>query len=173
MSGLLDKIGSLLGVVAPTIGTAIGGPFGGMAAKAIVSALGLPETSTEDQIALAVQNATPADLLKLKEADQKFTTDLKKLDVDIERIHAADRDSARNREVNARDSWTPRILAAFVVFGFFGILGYLLAYGVPERGGDAVLILLGSLSAAFGAIVAYYFGSTAGSAEKTKLLASK
>ena len=38
---------------------------------------------------------------------------------------------------------------------------------------DALLILIGSLGAAFGAVVNYFFGSSKGSADKNQLLADK
>ena len=46
----LGKIAkAVLGVVAPTLGTAIGGPFGGMVAKALSEALlGKPDASSDE-----------------------------------------------------------------------------------------------------------------------------
>jgi len=64
-------------------------------------------------------------------------------------------------------------LAFVVSFGFFAVLYFLL---IMKDGGamrDALLIMVGALGAAFGAIVNYYFGSSSGSAAKNQLLADK
>lgn len=163
---------ALVGTVAPTIATAIGGPLAGMAVKALSSAvLGTPEGSEED-IAKALQGASPETLLALKKADQEFAVRLKELDIDLEKLHAGDRASARDREIKTGDNWTPRILAGAVTAGFFGVLFHLMANGiVDDAGGNALLIMLGSLGTAWTGIVAYYFGSSAGSAAKTNIMA--
>jgi hypothetical protein len=46
----------------------------------------------------------------------------------------------------------------------------MIAYGLPENGGEAMLVMLGTLGTAWGAIVSYYFGSSAGSREKTQAM---
>lgn len=164
---------ALLGSVAPTIATALGGPLAGLGTKALISALGLADGAKEAEISAAMASATPDQLLALKKADQDFAVRLRELDIDLEKVNAADRDSARNREIQTGDNWTPRFLAGFVTVGFFLVLAWLLNDGVPEKGRDAVLIMLGSLGTAWTGICAYYFGSSAGSKAKTDALAAR
>ena len=94
------------------------------------------------------------------------------LEIDLERISASDRDSARQREMAVRD-WTPTALAAGITFGFFGVLFWLFVYGVPKGSGDVVMIMVGGLQTSFVAVISYYFGSSAGSKAKDELLAKR
>ena len=163
----------IVAAVAPALGTALGGPLGGMAVAAISDALvGNPDAS-EGEIVTALKAGGPDALLKLKQADQEFQARMRELDLDLERIHQADRASARDREAKSGDSWTPRLLAGIVTVGFFGVLGFLLHFGKPEAGGDALLVMLGALGGAWASIISYYFGSSAGSAAKTELLGKR
>lgn len=144
-----------------------------MAAQAISGALlGKPD-GTDAEIAAALTTGGSDALLKLKQADQEFAQRMRELDIDLERLHQADRASARDREGKTGDSLTPRLLALAVTLGFFGVLGWLLTHGKPTDGGDALLVMLGALGGAWASIVAYYFGSTAGSAQKNELLAKQ
>lgn len=162
---------NLVRTVAPTVATALGGPLTGAAVAAVSNAvLGKPD-GTEEEVALAVASGGADALAKLKEAENAFVIKMKELDIDVEKIHAADRDSARDREAATGDSLTPRVLACIVTMGFFGVLGYLLIQGMPQSGGDALLVMLGALGGAWASIVSYYFGSSAGSAAKTSILA--
>lgn len=165
---------SLLGTVAPTIATALGGPLAGVATKAIIGALGLTDGTPADQVALAVQNATPEQLLALKKADQDFAVRMRELDIDVLKVDANDRDSARQRESSVRD-WTPRILAFVVVAGFLTSVYMVLAGLVPGLKDPTTAALIGSLigyvSAKADQVVAYYFGSNNSSERKTELLA--
>ena len=87
----------IVGAVAPTIATAIGGPLGGMAMKVVAEVLGLPADSSEKDVSRAMAAATPDQLLALKQADQDFAVRMRELDIDLEKIAASDRDSARRR----------------------------------------------------------------------------
>ncbi|WP_439684873.1 Transmembrane protein [Cupriavidus oxalaticus] len=163
---------NLLGTVAPWIGTALGGPLGGMAATAIAEVFGMSE-KTEDAIKQALSGATPEQMLALKNADQQFALRMQELGFQnvqaLEKIAADDRDSARKREAAVLD-YTPRILAYLIVGGFLGM-----AYGVlfKQMNADSVLAgtIIGYLSAKAEQVASYYFGSTAGSAKKSELLA--
>lgn len=162
----LSKIGGLLGQIAPTIATAIGGPVAGMAVKALAGALGLSQDSSSDDVQTALMNATPEQLAAVKKIDADFKVQMKELDIDLERIAAGDRDSARNMQMQTND-WIPRAMAIMVTFGFFGILAWLLIKGVPPSGSETLIYMLGALGTAWTGIVQFYFGSSAGSKAKT------
>jgi hypothetical protein len=66
-------------------------------------------------------------------------------------------------------------LAFFITLGFFCALGYMMAVGVKQigsgQGGEAVLIMLGSLGTAWSGIVAFYFGSSVGAQKNAETIA--
>lgn len=160
-----------IATVAPALGAALPlpPPLGPLAAKFIADkVLGKPDAG-EDDLAKAIMSGDPEIMLKLKAADQAFAVQMKELGIREEQLHAEDRASARGREASTGDTWTPRVLAAVGVLGFFGVLAWVLAYGLPEKG-EIVLILIGTLTATVTQIFNYYFGSSAGSARKTGLL---
>lgn len=165
----MEALLNLVKTVAPSLATAVGGPLAGMATRAISDALlGKPD-GTEDELIDAAAKASPDQLLALKKAEQDFAVRMRELEIDLQRIDAADRNSAREREVKTGD-WTPKALAGAVTVGFFGVLGYMIAYGLPSQGGEALLVMLGTLGTAWGGIVSYYFGSSAGSKEKSEAM---
>lgn len=165
----LSKIGGIIGAVAPTIATALGGPLAGMATKFVSNALFGHQDGTADDIQAALLNPTGDQLAALKKIDADFKVQMKSLDIDLERIAAGDRDSARQMQMATR-SWLPEALSILVTIGFFGIIVYILKYGLPQSGSEALLLLLGSLGTAWTSIMAFYFGSSAGSQKKTEAL---
>jgi hypothetical protein len=166
---ILKTFGPLIGSVAPTIATALGGPVAGMAVKALSNAFFGHGDASQDEIQSALANPTADQLAALKKIDADFKIQMKSLDIDLERIAAGDRDSARQMQM-ATKSWLPEALAILVTAGFFGIIIYILRSGLPESGREAVLLLLGSLGTAWTSIMAFYFGSSAGSQKKTEAL---
>lgn len=167
-------IASAIADLAPTLGAAFGGPvgtaIGGAARQLIKGVFNLPEQASDDEIEQAIATASPEQLVELRKADMDFKKQMAQLGVDMEKIHAADRDSARKRQAETKDK-VPAILAAVLLLGFFGILGYILLEGLPEAGGEAILLLLGALAGAFGQVVNFYFGSSSGSSKKNELIA--
>jgi hypothetical protein len=165
-----DKFKQIVGTVAPTLGAALGGPFGALAGKLLHDAL---DTKGDDKaLEAAITSGDPNVLLKLKEADQNFTVQMEKLGIDRDKLVYDDRANARAREIAVKDK-TPANLAYAITVGFFGTLSFMLVNGKPATGGDALLVMLGSLGTAWAGIVAYYFGSSAGSAKKTELMAQR
>lgn len=160
---------SIVGSVAPTIATALGGPLAGVAVKTLAGQLLQKPDATEDEVAAAVVSADPQSLVKLKEIELDFKKTLSEAGVKLEEIDAADRASARSREAQVRDR-TPAVLSYAITIGFFSTLGFMLVNGKPATGGDALLVMLGSLGTAWAGVIAYYFGSSAGSKQKTEAL---
>ena len=169
---LLKQFGPLLGQLAPSIATALGGPLAGVAVKTLSSALFGHEDGTEEQISEAMASATPDQLAAIKKIDADFKVQMKSLDIDLERIAAGDRDSARQMQRETKD-WVPKLLAIVITIGFFGILVWMLVMGMPQTGTEALLMMLGALGTAWTGVVNFYYGSSAGSKAKNDLLAAK
>jgi hypothetical protein len=176
MSSLVDDIWGgakgVLGFVAPLLATAVGGPLAGTAVRAICGALGLDPNTPTEQVALAVQNATPDQLAALKTAEFQFQEQMKQLDIDAEKLGYDDRANARAREIAVKDK-TPMALAVAVTVGFFSLLGVMAFVNIPI-GNEAVLnIMIGALGAGWTTMLAYYFGSSSGSRDKDATIASQ
>ena len=169
---LLDQFGPLLGQIAPTIATALGGPLAGVAVKTLSNVLLGHENGSEDDVKAAMATASPEQLVALKKIDADFKVQMKELDIDLERIAAGDRDSARKMQTETKD-WTPKALAFFITFGFFGALIWIMVFGIPQTGTEVLLMMLGSLSTSWTGVVQFYYGSSAGSKAKNDLLAAK
>lgn len=160
---------AIVSTVAPTLATALGGPLAGVAVKTIAGKLLDRPDATEEEVEQAVLGADPQTLVRLKEIDAEFRKSMADAGVKLEQIAADDRANARAREIQVKDH-TPAILAYVVTIGFFGTLAFMLINGKPATGGDALLVMLGSLGTAWAAIIAYFFGSSAGSRRKDEAL---
>lgn len=165
---------TVISSIAPMLGTALGGPLGGIAGAALATALGGDPTKTSaDDLAKLVQNVTPEQLLSIKKAELDFQIQMKELDInsvrDLEQLSHDDRDSARNREIQVKD-FTPSILAYSITVGFFGLLTMLLFHMIPDANKSVLDVMVGSLGTAWIGCVSYYFGTTAGSREKNQML---
>jgi len=159
---------AILSTVAPVLASAAGGPLAGVAVQAIGKALELPE-ATQESVEQAVLGASPETLLALKQADQQFVKDMKALDIDVLKVEAGDRDSARQRQIATKDR-APDVLAAVVVITW-GIIQYqLLTTIIDPSMRELVARVLGTLDAALMAVLYYYFGSSASSARKDELM---
>jgi len=165
---------NVVATVAPWLGTALGGPLGGAAVGAIADALGLSD-KTEAGIKAALQGVTPDQMMAMKLADQNFSAKMQELGFAnaeaMEALYVKDVDSARNRQIQVKDS-TNTVLAYSIVGGFLVMVAAsLLGYATVDSALTGTLV--GYLSAKAEQICAYYFGSTKGSARKTELLGEK
>ena len=146
---------NLVGAVAPTIGTALGGPMGNMAMGKIAAVLGV--SNDQKSIQQAIQNATPEQMLALKKAEQQFEVQMKELDVDVFKLETQDKQHARG--MFSKD-WTARIIGLFTIGGFLGYI-FLVTLQPPEQNSEALInLVLGYLGGLASAIISFYFGAS-------------
>jgi hypothetical protein len=152
--------------IAPTIASAMGGPLVGMAVAAISKATGVDPTEVNDLIS---NNKLSAEqIAQVKIAEIELQKQAQELGLNFAKLEVEDRKSAREMQAATR-SIVPPLLAAIITIGFFSIL-IMMMLGKVDGNNPTILMMLGSLSTAWTGIIAYYFGSSAGSQAKTDLL---
>ena len=157
--------------LAPLIGTALGGPLGGAAAAFLADKLGI-EGKTIEAVSDVLQSGrmTPEQVAAVKLAEVEFQKFLAANKIDLAKLEVQDRQGARDMQSSTR-SPIPGVLAVIIVSGFFGILVAMMLGVLKVSDQQSLLILLGALSAGFGAVLNFYFGSSNGSQNKDVLLA--
>lgn len=171
MAKIKDVFKKVVGSVAPLIGTAIGGPFGGLATSLLQDAFG-----TNDDAAIQQQLASgnPDALLKLKAAEQAFEAKMRELDIDEQALYVEDTKDAR---LMARETGTtPQLVLtalflaiyAGLVWSFFAIEFELNDWQRGQMG-----ILIGVVTSAVVQIISFWFGSSKGSKEKNAMMGAK
>ncbi len=146
---------NLVGAVAPTLGSAMAGPLGGMAMGKIAEVLGV--SNDQKSIQQALQNATPEQMLELKKAEQEFDVQMKELEVDVFKLETQDKQHARS--MFSKD-WTARIIGLCTIAGFLGYI-FLVTLQPPEQNSEALInLVLGYLGGLASAIISFYFGAS-------------
>lgn len=164
-----NKIKDILATVAPTVATALGGPLAGVATRAIAGKILGRDDASVEEVEAAVAAASGTDLVKLKELEYEFKAQLKDADIQLERISADDRASARDRQARMKD-WTPSVLGLAIIIGFFGVLAYIFRFGLPDQGSEVLLIMVGALGTMTSQVGSFFFGSSAGSKSKDAII---
>ena len=157
---------SWLEQVAPTIATCLGGPLAGLAVTALSKLFGVSPDEVKGMIDNNKLSADQIASLQLEEI--KFKEQTQALGLNFEQLAVEDRKSARDMQT-ATHSFIPPVLSILVTIGFFGILVYLMLRPA-DTANTPLMIMLGSLGTAWTGIIAFYFGSSAGSREKDQML---
>jgi hypothetical protein len=152
----MNELLALLKGIAPTLATAVAGPLGGAAVSAIAGKFGVSD-SVE-----AVAKAIAGD----PQAAQK----LAELELEYAKLDAADRDSARKRELEIATSaaapWYSKMVTPALALGVFFLwaaINYTMLTSkdaIPTDMREIVIRMLGSLDAATMLILSYYFGNS-------------
>jgi len=154
-----------LKTIAPTIATALGGPLAGLAIEAVSKAIGIDPKDVQSTISEGKLSSDQIMLLKQAEIDMAARA--QEMGLDFAKLNVEDRRSAREMQAETR-SYIPAILAIAVTIGFFGILIGMMTDTFKTS--DPLMLMLGSLGTAWTGIIAFYFGSSAGSQAKDDLL---
>jgi len=155
-----------LATIAPALATALGGPLAGVAVGMATKALGID--NSDEALATAIATGDPAILVKLKEVENNFLAEMKRLDVDLERVHAGDRGSAR--DMASKTSILPQaVLSTIFVCGFVLVLDLLFngTETIHKNMMQPAMYVLGILSAGLGQVLNFWMGSSSGSIQKT------
>lgn len=154
-----------LKTIAPTIATALGGPLAGLAIEAVSKAIGIDPKDVQSTISEGKLSADQ--IMLLKQAEIQMAARAQEMGLDFAKLNVEDRKSAREMQAETR-SYIPAILSITVTLGFFGILIGMMTETFKTS--DALMLMLGSLGTAWTGIIAFYFGSSAGSQAKDDLL---
>ena len=162
----MDTLLSLLKGAAPMLATAVAGPLGGAAISMLASKFGVEESVQAVAEAIA--------------GDPKAAEKLADLELEFAKIDAADRDSARQREVGMAAAGASRlsqlvvpILALGTVTMTFLFIAFLLFMEVKSDQQQLVIFALGYATAAAQQVLSYYFGSSKSSQDKTLAMQGK
>ena len=152
----MNELFALLKGIAPTLATAVAGPFGPAVVSAIAGKLGVSDAV--ESVVQAIGN------------DPQAAQKLAELELEYAKLDAADRDSARKRELEIATSasapWYSKIVTPLLALGVFllwAAINFTMltnAVPIPSEMREIVIRMLGSLDAATMLILSYYFGNS-------------
>ena len=166
----LGKIAKqVLGTVAPLVGTAIGGPFGGIAGKVLSTALGTDDPKDIDKRIVA---GDPETMAAIKKAEQQFDATMRELDIQEQDLYLKDVADAR---ALAKDTgiWPQFTIVSALTLMVAGVIWALFTVDVTKVQNDILYFLLGNLTTAWLSAIAFFVGTTKSSQEKTKQLGAR
>jgi hypothetical protein len=155
----LGIFGKLIENVAPTIATALGGPVAGMAVKALSNALLGHGDGSEDDIRAALATATPDQIASIRKIDADFKVQMKSLDIDLVKIAASDRASAREMAIGTQ-SFTPSVMSYVIVMCWAVIQFFLFTHVIEASMRELIARVLGTLDGALMLVLSFWFGSS-------------
>lgn len=168
MAKVKDIFKKVLGSVAPTVATAIGGPFGGLAATVLKNAFG---TDDQAEIERQLVAGNPDALLKLKQAEKDMQVKMRELDIDEQALYTGDTQDARR--LARETSTTPQLALTGLFLAIYGGLiwaFFSLEFELNDWQRGQMGILIGVVTSAVVQIVNFWFGSSKGSKVKDALI---
>jgi hypothetical protein len=180
MADFFDEWGAalapILSAAGPLLGGAVGGPagavVGGILGKGLAAALGTEATPAAVAAAVQADPAKASAALAKVAADPAAVATISAAEAaEIRRMEIANAsaDAARAHTLALVDkgspmAWGAALMSLMIVAGFLALTGALMFRRVPDS--QVALVLFGTLSTSFGAVVNYWIGSSAGSRAK-------
>lgn len=137
-----------------------------LALKAVADATGSPMQNVT-QLGEYVAGATPEQLLEIKQANASFKVRMRELDVELQQSEIADVQDARK---NHKHSPVPAILVYLLTAMVTVGLCMLFTREIPEANQEITHFAIGQLFTAWLGALAYWFGTTRSSANKSASL---
>ena len=161
----MSELKRLVASIAPTLGTALGGPLAGVATRYLANAWLGKESATEDDLIAAIQGADSSEILELRKLDAEFK-------MELERLGVQDRADARARDLQrSGNNWRADFLALIAIVGLVLCVWFIARdTEMPERAVNAIMFVAGILAAAVRDVYAFEFGSSRGSKEKDGII---
>ena len=173
---------NLVQSVAPAIGAALLGPAGGAVVKFLGDKLLDKPDASEAEVAAAVNDMSPSERMQIKQFEAEFALEMRKLGIDseklqleFEKVSAAEMANARERQIRMGDN-TPAILAYIYTLGFVVMLVmqfYMLTKPDLIINPEVLRLVDISTGVLFAFVLAskdYFLGSSAGSKRKSEMM---
>ncbi|MFX1677410.1 hypothetical protein PWR63_35155 [Paraburkholderia sp. A2WS-5] len=185
----LAQIANIVRPVSPSLAQALGGPSAGIVVAALGRCLLQDVQANSDDILTVLKKGNPAMQNAILAAEESCQLRLRESgsglaqlapevalavisdDEQTQRLKYGDIEGARARQIASHD-FTNSILAYGVSIGFFAILIILMFFSdkVNTLYKDLLYTLLGVVGTGWANVIGFYFGSSAGSAQKTQAL---
>jgi hypothetical protein len=169
-----DSVLSVVGKLAPTVASAFGGPLAGAAVSAVGEILGISEP-TQDKIKAAIEDGqlTGAQIQALRELDMRYQNEEKERGFRYSELAYKDRDSARRANVEGGTQKDLLIMSVILLIITLGCEIVVLFVGYPSGLSEIIVgRVLGLMDAVAMMVLAYWYGTTNGSAIKSTMLAN-
>lgn len=170
MSISWSDISKVVGSVAPTIGTLLGGPAGAAVGSLVSTALGV--NNDQASVSAALQN-DPDALVKIKELELNTKVQLQQIAADAVRDQAkvdqetfasevADRASARDLASKQQHDWIRPLIVVILLLGAIGIAAAVFLQKVELSTQSAITVgtVIGFWFNELKQVLGFYFGST-------------
>ena len=150
-----EKLKGLIGGIAPTIGSAMGGPLGGMAGQVLAGVLGCEPTPKA--IETAFETVTPEQLAEIKKAELKFESRMAEIGLDVFALEVQDKQDARKHF--SRD-WTAKSIGLIMVLFFCSYIAMVTIMPPEQNSMELINLVLGYLGGLVSAVISFYFGAS-------------
>lgn len=158
---MLNLILTVLPALGGLLGAGKGGDLIAAGAKVAQEVFG-----TTDERTIADRLANDPALAEQFKA--RLAAETSALQAQIADVQDARATTVKLAEVGSPISWGAPTISVMIVIGFLGLVIGLMFKQVPDS--QVALVLFGTLSTAFGGVVNYWLGSSAGSATKDTIL---